>query len=261
MLKVCEEFGDRFSVTYNPLKTVCVLFSRRTKPVHPDVYLKGTLLQWKGQVKHLGNYLESTLRENKEVRMKKSDIIQRTNSVAVNLGKSNIEIVRKVFNSQCSHFYGTEAWRFSDGAVKEFQTCWNRCVRRALHLPYTTHRRFLPQILESPLALRQIYARFLKLLEKMMESKNKRVSFIARMSVKDSCSVIGSNVNVIMKELNCDSYVLPENAQRMLKFVDFKDCDLISVIKDMCDVRSGCAFIQGFYENELDFIINVICTD
>ena len=258
MLKLCEEFGDKFSVTYNPLKTVCVLFSRRRKLVYPDVHLKGTLLQWKDEVKHLGNYFESSLRETKEVRMKKSDVIQRTNSVVVNLGKSKVEIVRKVFNSQCSHFYGTEAWRFSDSAVKEFQTCWNRCIRRAFHLPCTTHRRFLPQLLESAMALRQIYARFLKLLTKMMGSKNERVSFLARMSVRDSCSVIGSNINVIKKELNCDN--LPEDAQRLLKCVDYSDCGLISVIKDMCDVRSGCAFIQGFYENELDFITNFICT-
>ena len=198
MLKLCEEFGDKFSVTYNPVKTVCVLFSRKRKPLYPNVYLKGTLLQWTDQVRHLGNYFEASLRENREVRMKKSDVIQRTNSVVVNLGRSKTEIISKIFNSQCSHFYGTEAWRFSDAAVKEFQTCWNRCVRRVFHLPSTTHRRFLPQLLESPMALRQIYARFLKLLTKMMESKNERVSFIARLNINDS-SVISSNVNVIKK--------------------------------------------------------------
>ena len=224
------------------------------------MYLKGTLLQWTDQVRHLGNYFEASLRENREVRMKKSDVIQRTNSVVVNLGRSKTEIISKIFNSQCSHFYGTEAWRFSDAAVKEFQTCWNRCVRRVFHLPSTTHRRFLPQLLESPMALRQIYARFLKLLTKMMESKNERVSFIARLNINDSCSVIGSNVNIIKKELNCDSHGLPADAQKLLKYVDYSDCDLISVIKDMCDVRSGCAFIEGFYENEIDFITNIICT-
>ena len=262
MLKLCEEFGDKFSVTYNPLKTVCVLFSRnRRKPPPPSVHLKGSLLQWKDQVKHLGNYFESNLRECRDVRMKKSDIIQRTNSVVVTLGRSKLEVIRKVFNSQCAHFYGTEAWRFSDAAVAEFQTCWNRCVRRVFHLPYTTHRRLLPQLLGSPMALRQIYARFVKLVSKMVKNKNERVNFLARMCIKDSNSVIGSNLNVIRKELDCDMNDVIMNGQRLLKLIVYSDSDLISVMKDLCDVRSGCVIIEGFYVHELDFILNLICTE
>ncbi len=63
MLKICEEFGEEYSVEYNPTKTVCVLFSRQ-KIVHKsDIQLCGSTLKWVDHVKHLGNHLESNLSE------------------------------------------------------------------------------------------------------------------------------------------------------------------------------------------------------
>ena len=64
MLMLCGEFGNKFSVSYNPLRTLCVIFSQnRIKPPIPSVQVKRTLVQWKDQFKHLGSYFESNLRE------------------------------------------------------------------------------------------------------------------------------------------------------------------------------------------------------
>ena len=81
MINTCEEFGKEFSVIYNPSKTVCVLFSRTKNLVKPIVHLNGKELAWVNDVKHLENYLECGLREAKEIRVKKSDLIKRTNTV------------------------------------------------------------------------------------------------------------------------------------------------------------------------------------
>ena len=109
MINTCEEFGKEFSVIYNPSKTVCVLFSRTKNLVKPIVHLNGKELAWVNDVKHLGNYLECGLREAKKIRVKKSDLIQRTNTVLVSLNGGSIDIIRTLFNSQCAHFYGAEA--------------------------------------------------------------------------------------------------------------------------------------------------------
>ncbi len=132
-------------------------------------------------MKHLGIHLESNLREVTEIRMKKSDMTEMVNTVVLSLGKSNDMIICKVFNSECTHFYGAQAWRFGDKAVKEFQTMWNRCIRRLLTLPYETHRRFLPYLIGTPSASDQIFSRFLKMQLKMETSENYHVSFITRM--------------------------------------------------------------------------------
>ncbi len=66
----------------------------------------------------------------------------------VSIGKSSDAVDRKAFNTQCAQLYEAAAWIFRDKAVSEFQTTWNKCVRRIFNLPYTTHTRFLPHILE-----------------------------------------------------------------------------------------------------------------
>ncbi len=106
---------------------------------------------------------------------------QRVNTVVVSLGKGNDMIISKVFNSQCTHFYGAQAWRFGDKAVKEFQTIWNRCIMRLLTLQYETHRIFLPHLIGTPSASDQTFSRFLKMQLKIEISENHCVSFITKM--------------------------------------------------------------------------------
>ncbi len=202
MVTICEEFGEEYSVEYNLTKTVCLLFSRR-KIVHkPDIQLCGSTLKWVDHVKHLGNQLESNLSEVTEIRMKNSDMIQRVNTVVVSLGKSNDIIISKVFNSQCTHLYGAQAWRFGDKAVKDFQTMWNQCIRRLFTLPYETHRRFLPHLIGTPSASDQIFSRFLKKQLKMETSENHNVNFITRMCLDSARSISASNLRVIAKRLS-----------------------------------------------------------
>jgi hypothetical protein len=201
MLHTCEKFGEHFSVKYNPTKTVCVLFSKGNKISEPAVYLSGSKLCWVKEVKHLGNYLNCNLSENKEVRVKKGDLIQRVNSVLASLDCSNINILRKVFNTQCAHFYGAEAWAFSDRSVL---ITWNRCARQLLQLPFVTHRRHPPQLIGSP----NIYAQFIKLVNNMRKSDNDRISFLVRMSLLDQRTIIGSNIHVTSIYLNVPNNVV-----------------------------------------------------
>ena len=109
MVKTCEMFGQEYSVDYNPTKTICVLFSRRRALDKPRVELCGTPLSWMDRVKHLGIHLEYNLRETTEIRMKKSDMIQRVNTTLVTLGVGNDKVISKIFNTQCAHFYGAQA--------------------------------------------------------------------------------------------------------------------------------------------------------
>jgi hypothetical protein len=107
MLVICDEYGEEYSVEYNPIKTVCVAFSRRKVCVKSDIYLSGQKLRWVDSVKHLGNHLEANLSESKEITMKKNDLIQRVNTLIVTLGKSSDAVISRVLNSQYCHFCST----------------------------------------------------------------------------------------------------------------------------------------------------------
>ncbi len=197
MMDICGKYGEEFSFGYNPTKTVCVVFSRRKVEVKTSVQLCGATLKWVDKVKHLGNHLQYNLCKAKEVTMKKSDLIQRVNTLLVTLGRSTDTIISKVFTSKCAHFFGAQASNFKDKALEDFQRAWNRCVRRLLKLPYETHRIYLPSLVGTSSAKHQIYTRFVKLVSKMENNMNARVSFLARQCRNLSRSKIGGNLKII----------------------------------------------------------------
>ncbi len=198
---------------YNPTKTVSVVFSLWKIVDKPDLQLCVSTLKWVDHVKLPGNHLESNLREVMEIRI---DMI-RVNIVLVSLGKSKDRIISKVFNSQCTHFYGAQAWRFEDKAVKEFHTMLNLYVRRVLRLPYETHRRFLPHLIGTQSASDQIFSRFLK-----MQS----VSFIIRMCWDSARSISGGNLGVIAKRLSTDGHDVQTNGRSRVNHRYVDECSV-----------------------------------
>ncbi len=117
---------------YNPTKTILFIISHCTifdKPMYN--YVVG--LKWVDNVKHLGNHLETNLREVTKTRMKKSIIIQQVNTVLVCLENKNDRIIYKVFNFQCVHSYREQAWYFDDKRVKRVS---GRIGLSGGHCPY-----------------------------------------------------------------------------------------------------------------------------
>ena len=49
---------------------------------------------------------------------------------------------------------------------------------------------------------------------------------------------MGSNLHVIRKKLDCDIDDVFENGQRLLRDIEYSYCSLVSVIRDISDVRS-----------------------
>ncbi len=43
--EICEEFGIEYGVQYNPTKTVCILYARKTPKEKPKISLNGTELK------------------------------------------------------------------------------------------------------------------------------------------------------------------------------------------------------------------------
>ncbi len=135
----------------------------------------------------------------------------------MSLGRGSDAAIKKAFNAQCAHFYGAPAWDFSDRTVVEFQTKWNRCVRRVLRLPYTTHTRFLPLIMD-------ISSRFLKMCNKMQISDIVQVRYLTCCSMASPKSIIGTNLNIIGRRLHLNQSCLKAKGIGLLKNMYIREC-------------------------------------
>jgi len=262
MLGICEKFGETYGVKYNSKKTVCVLFSKQSATCKPDIQLCGDRLMWVDSVKHLGHKIKFNLSEADDVRMKRCDLFNRVNTVVATLGKCDDTVLSKIFTTQCAHLYGTNIWNFSDKSVVEYVTAWNRSVRRIFQLPYQTHRRFLPLVLGSPGVLDQMYRRFVKICQTMSSSQNVRVKYLYDVCSLNARSIIRKNLHVIEKRLEVNHVRVLSEGYTLLKRVyldEISEADMVH-LGMLCELRSGSYFITGFTNEEVQILVDFICT-
>ena len=70
MLEVCEQFGIKYDVAFNPRKTVCICFSRKQQHDLPVLTFNNEILKWSPSVKHLGNYVQHDLMDDMNIKYK-----------------------------------------------------------------------------------------------------------------------------------------------------------------------------------------------
>ena len=162
-------------------------------------------------------------------------------------------------------FYGAQAWVLSDKNVGQFQTMWNRCVRRILDLPDTTHRILLPGLVHRLSAIEQIYCRFVKMAKMMLESENVKVKFLVRKALLDSNSIINTNVSVIAKAAGCDrSEVLLSQVCEIKRCLHKKYTEVDSIVNQIDELlyaQSANVFSLGLTPDEIRDILTELCTN
>ena len=120
-------------------------------------------------------------------------------------------------------------------------------VRRVLKLPYDTHRNVLPLIINSKSFSEQHRSRVSKFLGSFQTSKNKHVNFLG------------------MRARVCTYGSLGRNYVRLMNEVAHTDpsTELLArsqMIKDLIDVRDGISFVNGLSYDEVNDMVDYLCT-
>ena len=195
MLRRCEQFCHAADLQFNASKSVAVCFGATC--AHdlglPSLSFCGGRIAWADDVKHLGNFVAYNLSEKKEIEMKKADLIGRVNFVLGRYGAFPLPVLLRIFNSQCCHFYGAQAWLLSDPAVSRFHTMYNRCLRRVCRLPAMTHTRYLPFFSKMPISVVQAANRSMKLVRSLSSIENETVHSLAQFILYRSDSILSRN--------------------------------------------------------------------
>ena len=198
--------------------------------------------------------------ENTEIRMKKSDMVQRVNYVLCTIGECKDDVIKAIFNSKCAHFYGCQSWNLSDKHVKEFQTMWNQCIRRLLKLPNYTLLRFLPICMNSLSALEQVQSRFVNLVQTMLKSDNGKVKFLCELSIKRANSLIGTNLRMIANKLQCDIDVTMSLSPAAMKKKIFNSRNDRGILCTLQILELRHCYLPGFTQEEVYNIFLHLCT-
>lgn len=192
MINICNDFCSSRGVRFNATKSVCIRFSQARGRPKPDVELGGSVLEWSRSVKHLGSTLTENLSEEDEVTSKRGDLFGRVNSMMGNLRAMPIPVLLKIFDSQCCHLYGCQAWRMASPAIEKMRTAFNRSLRRIMRLPPTTHRALLPLLASCRSFDERLSLRVSRMLQRMGQMDND-IGMLSKVCLGDSASISSSN--------------------------------------------------------------------
>ena len=260
MLNVCTNYGKEYDVMFNPKKTQCLKFSKNSsKDTNIYVKLSDQQLSWVNSFKYLGNWVSNTLSEDIEIDRKLGVFFGNVNNLKTtfrNIGRKNIFIL---FNSYCCHLYGSQAWRLRDKNISRMYTAWNKAVRHLSDIPYNTHTRFLPYIVDTLNIKEQIYIRSAKMIKSMLVSKYNSVRFLARSNVNNKLTIIGENWEIINCYVELNQSV---NSAKAVLYDRFNKMFTVEchVLLELIDIIDGDKTVDGFSNHDITDILCDLCT-
>ena len=88
MLKICEQYANEYCVTFNATKSIGIHFGT-LKELDGFPELNNNKIEWADKVKHLGNWISSDLRDDKDCAAKMSHFIGSVNHVKGNFSSTS----------------------------------------------------------------------------------------------------------------------------------------------------------------------------
>ena len=116
MVGICEEYAKEYDIVFNCKKTVGIQFGNRCN--NCVIKLNGNEIKWQRSVKHLGNIIDQKLSDVEDCRFKKSILIGNVNKFIGNYSTLKNCSKRKLFQSYCTSFYGSELWSLSSKGLE-----------------------------------------------------------------------------------------------------------------------------------------------
>ena len=161
---------------------------------HPNVVkLDGIPIQWKSQVKHLGNVISHDLCDSHDIKAKKHIFISQVNTLNNKFSSISCTTRGKLFQTYCCAWYGCQTWDLNTKRALHMNIEWNKAVRRTMRIPYDTRSCLLPLIIRSRNFRDQHKSRVTKFLNAFMISENQYVRFIGHRARTSTCGPLGRN--------------------------------------------------------------------
>ena len=123
MINLCESYGKEYNVTFNERKTECIKFGNNNKS-NPTLYMSGSQLQWKNEVKHLGNILNSNTDDSSDINYKRGIFYGNVNKLLANFDTIPSNVLDHLYQTYCCSFYGSQLWDLSSKYMDNIFIAW-----------------------------------------------------------------------------------------------------------------------------------------
>ena len=270
MLQVCESFAAdhnmKFSTDVNPqkCKTKCIAFLKKNENL-PEIKLCGNSLPWVDQIKHLGHIVDNKgCHTNQDIIVKRAQFVNKNMELNQEFQFAGPKTRFKINQIYNSHFYGSPIWNLFGNAADMFLKSYNRSVRITLDLPLTTHRNLLETVTGCRHLHSVLCSRFLGFIEKVRASQKTIPKLLLSHIMYDVRSTTGSNLRNIMLETDKDDIaILSKSDSEQVKYHPLSKDDewKKEALIELLDIREGQLEINGLINDEIQQMIETICTN
>ena len=122
---------------------------RKKRAPRRSVTMNGEPILWKSQIRYLGNFITHDLSDLNDITYKKGVFIFQVNRLNARFPFVSSGVKGHLLQTYCFSFYGCQTWDLYGKHVNQVNVEWNKAARRTLNLPYKTHRRLLPLIVNE----------------------------------------------------------------------------------------------------------------
>ena len=209
MLGLCETYAINHDITFNSVKTKCMLFSNSIDENYENmncIRFMGNSLSFVRNCILLGISLKVDIFDN-NVCQSVNSFYAKSNSVRLDFQNLSYDVQFSLFSLYCIDAYGCQIWNFSDNSNDIYYVAWRKVLRRLWNLPYTTHTRLLPAIFETKSIDIQLEIRCIKFVHNCINSNNYAVNCITFAALNNRKSVLGINFRYLSFKYKIQKHV------------------------------------------------------
>ena len=259
MVSICEEYAKEYDIVFNCKKNVGIQFDNRCN--NCVIKFNGNEIKWKKSVKHLGNIIDQKLSDVEDCKFKRSILIGNVNKFIGNYSILKNCSKRRLLQSYCTSFYGSELWALSSKWLEVCCIAWRKGARRIFNMPYRTHS-FLVGPLSGQRSIDEmLYRNNLKFVYSVMNGNKSTVAHIGQLIRRSAKSPIAGNVACFRYKfgINLDDKVL-KNLRLITRYFELsaeRNITASIAIDLQCMMEDNHA---GFTRDELSYMLNIVCT-
>ena len=215
------------------------------------------------RVKQLGNTIEYTLDGNQLVmRVKTAMSIDKNNSICQEFFFAHPQTKNRINTIYNSHFTGSQLWKFGSREMGKLESTYNRAIKIMFDLPWGTHRYLLEPLTGQPHISRILIQRYLSFIVRIESSKKGALRTLLNIVKKDSRTVTGSNLRFIMLLANKNTIEEVTKTKVVVKYQEVSEENnwKPNFVKEIVDIRHKKLTVEEFEKDELDEILEYLCT-
>ena len=156
-------------------------------------------------------------------------------------------------------FYGSCLWDLYSPEVNKIYSSWNVTMRNVLSLPWTSHRYFI----ESVSNTRHPKTMLCKFWESLRQCKKGSVRYLFSLVYDDRRNLTGRTVSKVALDCQVDRECLVSRDAKDIRYFPPPSEELwrIQLLKELLEVRKGSAEVPGVSCEDIEDIIDEICTN